>query len=398
MKKLILFTLVIGMLMCITGVTLAEEEEGFGTVSCDLYTYKPAFAEKSEDVVYNKDFREQLTEYERKIYDRRLQRINTFKKGSVAQVEIPLLPDIHRDDIDTLTTAAFGAAYAFEYDHPEYFWLSKYVVVGYSYDKSTGIITHLYYMRPDDGWWCNAYSSYSEVLEAEEAFDKEVKNILADANDLNLYDTIKFFHDELADRNEYNKYVAEGATFDDIPQLAWCAASAIIPHSSKKYDPVCEGYAKAFKVLCDRSNIDCVLINGDAGGPHMWNMVKMHNGEWFYIDLTFNDSSNTLSYDYFLKGSRVMHRTHTPEGAVTTFELFTYPIACSRDYPQRTGGFLGDANLDETINTSDAVSILKYAADMISLNSSSKQRADFNCDGYINTGDATRLLEYIAEN
>ena len=34
---------------------------------------------------------------------------------------------------------------------------------------------------------------------------------------------------------------------------------------------VCEGYAKAFKVLCDRLKIPCVCIGGVAAGAlHMW--------------------------------------------------------------------------------------------------------------------------------
>ena len=56
------------------------------------------------------------------------------------------------------------------------------------------------------------------------------------------------------------------------------------PVFADKYgnEVVCEGYAKAFKILCDRFNIPCTLVSGlaytgsgSAGEAHMWNLVKM---------------------------------------------------------------------------------------------------------------------------
>lgn len=64
---------------------------------------------------------------------------------------------------------------------------------------------------------------------------------------------------------------------------------------------VCEGYAKAFKYLCDMSSFDnqieCYTVSGitDAGagaGDHMWNIVRIggRNGESYLVDVTNCDT------------------------------------------------------------------------------------------------------------
>ena len=56
----------------------------------------------------------------------------------------------------------------------------------------------------------------------------------------------------------------------------------------------------------------------------------------------------------------------------------------------------GDANLDGKLNTADATVILKYAAQMIQLQSKNQKAADMTGDGKVNTSDATAVLKYCA--
>lgn len=76
---------------------------------------------------------------------------------------------------------------------------------------------------------------------------------------------------------------------------------------------VCEGYAKAFKYLCDlstfRSNwIDCQILTGlsditDSTSGHMWNVVRMNDGLNYLVDPTWMDGTNGLKENWFLKGA-----------------------------------------------------------------------------------------------
>lgn len=74
---------------------------------------------------------------------------------------------------------------------------------------------------------------------------------------------------------------------------------------------VCEGYAKAFEYLCNRSNfqsslINCYCVSGPAvfsngaSGPHMWNIVTMDDGRNYVIDVTSCDTDDTGSDTFFL--------------------------------------------------------------------------------------------------
>lgn len=74
---------------------------------------------------------------------------------------------------------------------------------------------------------------------------------------------------------------------------------------------VCEGYAKAFKYLCDLTDFDdnifCALMGGymSSGGTsagHMWNILTMPDGKHYMVDLTNSDNGNTGSGYLFLKG------------------------------------------------------------------------------------------------
>ena len=53
---------------------------------------------------------------------------------------------------------------------------------------------------------------------------------------------------------------------------------------------VCEGYAKAFKVLCDIAGIKCIVLCSKIDEKrivHLFNQVRI-NGIWYYIDLTWD--------------------------------------------------------------------------------------------------------------
>lgn len=76
---------------------------------------------------------------------------------------------------------------------------------------------------------------------------------------------------------------------------------------------VCEGYALAFKYLCDLYGVPCICVVGDAvqgsdRGAHMWNYVKM-GSKWYAMDVTWNDSSDPsapVDTDYSLIGSQTV--------------------------------------------------------------------------------------------
>ena len=59
---------------------------------------------------------------------------------------------------------------------------------------------------------------------------------------------------------------------------------------------VCDGYTKAYKVLCDQAGLTCEFLSSDAIN-HSWNMVQVGGGDtaWYYVDCTWDDPINGSS-------------------------------------------------------------------------------------------------------
>ena len=96
---------------------------------------------------------------------------------------------------------------------------------------------------------------------------------------------------------------------------------------------VCEGISKAFKFLCDRCNIDSILITGEAYdsgndktsyGGHAWNIVFIDTIP-YHIDVTFDytlSGKNLLRYDYYLLSDTQIQYDH----------LYKHLLVCDTDY------------------------------------------------------------------
>ena len=58
---------------------------------------------------------------------------------------------------------------------------------------------------------------------------------------------------------------------------------------------VCDGYAKAYKHLCDLAGLDCEYVSSEVNN-HAWNMVMLNVGglgpAYYYIDCTWDDPTN----------------------------------------------------------------------------------------------------------
>lgn len=178
-----------------------------------------------------------------------------------------------------------AAVVAKRYDDPSALWL-KTLRYGYKMEQVDGGSVKITSVT---------FDFYLEYGEKEPAMTEEMlasaEKIAAQASTAaDTYSKVKLVHDILNENNTYGD--TENAT-------AHTAYSALV--FGDAYEPVCEGYAKAFKLICDKMNIPCVLVSSKT---HMWNAVKMDDDEWYYVDLTWDDSNNEPSYDYFLSGSQ----------------------------------------------------------------------------------------------
>lgn len=254
-----------------------------------------------------------------------------------------------------LVLAVQGGVAALMDDHPEMFWLGAYgLSYSYSYRVSGGVYTLSVSsitctMQYDTAVYADKASVtdyYTRMMAAFDAF--EVKGYTR-------YEKVKSIHDTIAKQVSYDSTFTNGTAHEPTSVFL------------EPFLPVCEGYAEAFKMLCDREGIPCVIVVGDAnGGGHAWNYVKMEDNKWYAVDLTWDDQSS-IFYDFFLVGANSTNRyfdndsttfadAHTATGERFTNSRFvlTYPTLCETPYAQT----LGRANTDIAVRKADGIVLL----------------------------------------
>ena len=247
------------------------------------------------------------------------------------------------DMIGMTTLESVARAYcAFVADNPEYFWL-------YGIEMA--------YIRGEDGSlsdidirfnYCagqtadNIESNYNKLMSV-------VSSVVSAADQYSSdYDKIKYFATYISDNMTYNTNAANvGGPNMSAYANCWNAYGALVGKSG-----VCEAYAEAFKLLCDRAGIPCVSIYSN---DHEWNAVKL-DGNWYYVDVTWIDTENPSTYRYSqwlavgtvtAKNNDNANRSHTPTTNTILVDYdskFTYPSISTTDYTPASGSESGSGD------------------------------------------------------
>ena len=205
------------------------------------------------------------------------------------------------EEYQRLTRAVVQQAYdAFIYDYPEAFWLGScsytvsYQPSSNAYKNGEPVVCYLRSIKVKPNERYAGAGDPVEIAAFQQAVEQtaaEIKETLSDQPD--RYEQVLAIHDYLCTHVSYKEN-----------SYAHTAAGIFL----KNREVVCEGYAKAFKILCGRFGIPAVLIPGGAlksNGTregHMWNYVQMEDGFWYMLDTTWDDQKTYISRKYFLSG------------------------------------------------------------------------------------------------
>lgn len=123
-----------------------------------------------------------------------------------------------------------------------------------------------------------------------------------------------------------------------------------------------------------------LLLAGESSVPTAENLQ--------YIDQQASDGSVsfTLKPKELTAGTSYSVYLSTTSKAVTKVASF--------QYGEKPAYTLGDVNNDGKINSTDALLVLQYAVNTVSLDSAQQMAADVNRDGKINSTDALLILQY----
>lgn len=214
---------------------------------------------------------------------------------------------------------------AFIYDHPEVFWIAapSYVwSISFSGNASAdykGKISQVV-IKPNECY----DGAASEIAAFDQAVAAEAAEIAAGLPEsASRRVIVEAIHDYLCNTVSYasNDY-------------AHTAAGIFL----KDRMVVCEGYAKAFKILCGVFGIDSVMVPGGAlksNGSieaHMWNYVCMEDGCWYLVDATWDDQKSYISRKYFLAGSLSNGFVSTIEEERTVYPKFSGEASVSQSF------------------------------------------------------------------
>ncbi len=183
-----------------------------------------------------------------------------------------------------------------DYDTPEMFYSNGYCVMTGSYTSTSVTI----YFRP---MYTAGFTSQSQRTTLNTQMENKVKEVVnAAAAYPRAYDKMQFFHDWLCQNNSYNHDAVSSDNYStSVSGAPWSCVGALLSSSnSNVVGPVCEGYSRAFQLLCQRAGITATVVTSDSGN-HMWNNLR-YGKYWTGVDVTWDDGSgDSYNYDYFFQ-------------------------------------------------------------------------------------------------
>jgi len=116
-------------------------------------------------------------------------------------------------------------------------------------------------------------------------------------------------HDLICETTQYDTITADQSEQSEVklPRTDPFTAYGVFNNGSA----VSEGYALAFKQLCDNTDINCRIIHGRLQGiPHVWNLVEV-DGKWYHVDVSSDDIDDGYGYRFFAVTDEVISQTHS---------------------------------------------------------------------------------------
>ena len=183
------------------------------------------------------------------------------------------------------------------------------------------------------------------------------------------HEKLKAYLDYIKDAVSYNKEAANNSAtpYGDPWQIIY------VFDNNPSTNVVCEGYAKAFKHLCDltsfsESDLFCSLVTGTmtvgtSAGPHMWNIVTV-GGRNYLVDVTNCDADTVGAPDeLFLCGAaeNVPSKKYTATAGSQSI-VYEYDADTLSDYAS------SDLKLEEMPYSPTSVSGLTVSGTAVSWN------------------------------
>ena len=212
-------------------------------------------------------------------------------------------------------------------DHPDIFWFPAYYATALGKDGLGKSVVLMYFSTSSDSGPAFLVAP-GEVYTMEKELEKAVKEITKKVTATDPYEIELQLHDLLCERVEYSD--------DKTDPMIFTAYGALVNRRA-----LCEGYSRAMQLLLGEFGIRAITVTGTAGGEgHMWNAVEL-GGEWYHLDVTWNDTKgNVISHEYFNLSDELILEDHSFSKNYDQFtheELESGTISFNTKKPDCTG-------------------------------------------------------------
>lgn len=145
-----------------------------------------------------------------------------------------------------------------------------------------------------------------KIKEHKQALESRVRKIVRNAEQLNELEKELYVHDFICENVHYDKLKKQYSH-----EILGALGNGVA---------VCEGIAKAVKLLLNELGVWCIVVmsenNPEKGIKyrHAWNVVRI-NGEYFHLDVTFDNTiskENLRRYDYVNLSDKQILKDHEP--------------------------------------------------------------------------------------
>lgn len=147
----------------------------------------------------------------------------------------------------------------------------------------------------------------SKIQDHQKAMKSRVEKLARPAMKMTEWEKLQYIHDFICENVYYDK-LKKAYSHEIIGPLGQGVG-------------VCEGIAKAVKILCDALGIWCIVAISEANPEkgiryrHAWNVIKV-GGKYYHFDATFDNTlgktAGVIRYDYFCLSDKQLFRDHQP--------------------------------------------------------------------------------------
>lgn len=201
--------------------------------------------------------------------------------------------------------------------------------------------------RYEGNWVDGSYTleftiNYLETPDQTMQVQQEVKRILTNIVDDTMTEDekVKVIHDYIVTHVQYD---VNGLNNRNEAHTAY--AALFEDKTGEKNQTVCQGYALVFYKMAKEAGLEARIMTGKSRDQnHAWNLIRI-NGEWYQIDLTWDDPTgvddlNYVRYDYYNLTDEQLKKDHQVFNDLEQFSR------CTTDY----GSTISDVILLKSID------------------------------------------------